>query len=348
MENNVTIENILHLLSECMRNAKIRKYTSLSMYNRIYMKLHNNPECFYRNIEIFEELFQRIKQHLEKLNETTDRKNERYIIEQIFISLRKLDSLCSHSIYYNSENYYDQQIKELKAKENKLNDELEKLRTKKEQSQNDEQIEQYKQELKLNKEQIKQYEQELEELKKKLDARENIKKQINIAFDELKKHTSHLIDEKTRLNWMFGIYAFLCFAVLTILIYFEYSYLSKWETAYSWIDYLPFYIPLPIVGGLLWIFISQMNRAQRQLIQVANTLYHIDYIEGLLLAINHISADANSASDKICNALDDLIKSHMLVPDGLSEQYLDTEISKDNINLSTFINLAKEVKEVIK
>jgi hypothetical protein len=38
----------------------------------------------------------------------------------------------------------------------------------------------------------------------------------------------------------------------------------------------------------------------------------------------------------------------MSSPDGLSEQSLDAEISKDNINLNTFLNLAKEVKEVIK
>lgn len=91
-----------------------------------------------------------------------------------------------------------------------------------------------------------------------------------------------------------------------------------------------------------------MNRAQRQLMQVANVLYHIDYVEGLLLAINLISSDVNTASEKICNVLDSLIKNYMSIPDGLSEQSLDKAISKDNINFHTFIKLAKEVKEVIK
>ena len=91
-----------------------------------------------------------------------------------------------------------------------------------------------------------------------------------------------------------------------------------------------------------------MNRAQRQLIQIANVLYHIDYVEGLLLAINQVSVDVNSASEKIGVILDYLIKNYMPTSDRLSEQSLDTEISKDKINLHAFLNIAKEVKEVFK
>lgn len=43
-----------------------------------------------------------------------------------------------------------------------------------------------------------------------------------------------------------------------------------------------------------------------------------------------------------------IIKNYMNTSDSLSEQSLDTEISKDNLDLHTFINLLKEVKEVIK
>lgn len=43
-----------------------------------------------------------------------------------------------------------------------------------------------------------------------------------------------------------------------------------------------------------------------------------------------------------------IIKNYMNTSDSLSEQSLDTEISKDNLDLHTFINLLKGVKEVIK
>lgn len=155
-------------------------------------------------------------------------------------------------------------------------------------------------------------------------------------------------DEKTRLNWMFYVYAVLSGCVLGLLAYFEYVYLSKWEAPTKLIDYLPFYIPVPIVGGLLWAFIYQMNRAQRQLMLVAYELYHVDYVEGLLLAINMVSPNVASATERIGNVLDVLIKKHISIPDELLEKSLDKEISKDNIDLNTFVNIAKEVKDVLK
>ncbi|MBP5318293.1 MAG: hypothetical protein J6Y77_02695 [Paludibacteraceae bacterium] len=154
--------------------------------------------------------------------------------------------------------------------------------------------------------------------------------------------------EKTRLNCMFNVYAILCVCVLGVLVYFEFVYLSKWQTPTKLIDYLPFYIPVPIVGGLLWAFIYQMNRAQRQLMLVAYELYHVDYVEGLLQAINMVSPNVTSASEKIGNVLDIMIKKHITTPSELFDFSLDKEISKDNIDLKTFVNVAKEVKDVIK
>lgn len=343
MENNIMLRDLQFLLKECMENEKISRSIILKKrINYIYSVLESNPICFYRHMEEFEYISQKIKSSLEQISGSVNKDREEICIMQIRRCINNLARLCSSNVDNNSENYYSQQINELQEKENTLNKELANLKQKNEEHQETEI------ELKRVKEQIKQYEIEKDELKKKLDARDNIKGKISEAFTELKRHISHLKTEKTRLNWMFYIYALLCVAVLAVLIVFEWNYLSNWEDADKWMDYLPFYIPVPIVGGLLWVFISQMNRAQRQLIQVANVLHHIDYVEGLLLAINHISTDVNSASDKICHVLDHLIKNHMSSPDGLSEQSLDAEISKDNVNLNTFLNLAKEVKEVIK
>lgn len=340
------IEEIQRLLKECVENEKINQSFILKRrVNYIYSTLEANPICLYKYIEEIKYTLPKIEISLEKIK-TGDNIDESIYLRRISMSILKLYNICrrssDQSSDYNSEKYYTQQIKELQEKETALNKEL--LDLKRENATHVEQ----ENELNSIKEQIKQYEAEKDELKKKLDARENIKERIYEAFNELKKHISHLSTEKTRLNWMFHIYAGLSCIVFVALVVFEYVYLSKWEGADKLIDYLPFYLPVPIVGGLLWLCISQMNRAQRQLIQVANALHHIDYIEGLLLAINHISADVNSASEKICNVLDHLIRNHMLTPDGLSEQYLEAEISKDNINLHTFINLAKEVKDVIK
>lgn len=341
IKNNDMIEEIQRLLIECMENENLNKSNILQRrINYIYSMLKVNPICFYKHFKEVELIIQNIKLFLKKAKNPND---ENYLyLARIRSLINKLHRLCLPDTDYNSEDYYIKQIGELKNKESELNKQLLNLKQK------EAEHEETENNLNYVKEQIKQYEIEIEELKKKSDARENIKVRISTAFEELKKHISHLKNEKTRLNWMFYIYAFLSICVFVGLIYFECKFLSQWKTGNKWVDYLHFYIPIPIFGGLLWVFISQMNRAQRQLMQVANALYHIDYVEGLLLAINQISTDVNSASDKICSVLNHLIKNHMSTSDNLSEQSLDAEISKDNINLNTFLNLAKEVKEVIK
>lgn len=338
-------DEILSILTQCMNNEKINRsgVSTKERINSLCSKISSDTIFYHRTIERAASLLGRIKGDIKRIEEETD--NHIYLrdFQSAIYELYRMSRMdeVSRLIDYNSEKYYSKQIQELQEKEKNLNKELSALKQK-----TAEHAEKEK-ELVIIKEQIKQSKAEKEELKRKLDARENMKERISTAFVELKKHISPLKKEKTRLNWMFYSYAFLCAVVLGILVYFEFSYLSKWEGAKNWLDCLPYYIPVPIAGGLLWAFIYQMNRAQRQLMQVANVLYHIDYVEGLLLAINLVSADVKSASEKISNVLDNLIKNYMSTPDSLSEQSLDAEISKDNINLHTFINLAKEVKEVI-
>ena len=65
-------------------------------------------------------------------------------------------------------------------------------------------------------------------------------------------------------------------------------------------DYLPFYLPVPLNAGLFGFFIYQMKRMQRQLIILTEKLHHVKlHIEGLLLAINTLSPALFKASIKI-------------------------------------------------
>ena len=338
-----TRDELLSILKES-QNTMLYDPAIPGLINMLYLKLSSDSVIYYKTIEKAKGLFDRMRSDLVEIRKKTGGS----IYHRDFVSaIKEINLTCNlenprQFLDYNSENYYSKQIKEWKDKAAKLNKEIEELK------QSNEKYEEKEKELETIKGKIDRIQIEKDELLRKIDAQNNIQNKISEAFSELKKHISPLEKEKTRLNWMFGVYAFLCVCVLGILVYFEFSYLSKWEGAEKWIDYLPFYIPVPIVGGLLWAFIYQMNRAQRQLIQVANVLYHIDYVEGLLLAINLVSVDVSSASEKISNVLDSLIKNYMSIPDSLSEQSLDMEISKDNLNLHTFINLAKEVKDVIK
>ena len=237
-----------------------------------------------------------------------DNEGKKELIRRILFLYQRIRNNGMSDSEYNTEDYYKKTIEELENRIKDLNTTL------KESKESNEKKNEIRKELEERKEQIRQITADKEELEKKLDAQENIKKKITDAFEGLKKHISHLEEEKKRLNWMFNVYAFLCVCVLGILVYFEFVYLSKWEAPTKLIDYLPFYIPVPIVGGLLWAFIYQMNRAQRQLMLVAYELYHVDYVEGLLQAINMVSPNVTSASEKIGNVLDILIKKHITIP----------------------------------
>lgn len=54
-----------------------------------------------------------------------------------------------------------------------------------------------------------------------------------------------------------------------------------------------------------------MNRAQKQLVILANQLYEIEYIEGLLLGLNTLSIDVKDSMTKINNAISRLIDNHI-------------------------------------
>lgn len=350
-------------LREILKNSNIRRRTHPERINYIYSKL-SLFSFYYKNIEILNPILKQIKLNVENIKKHPDdihylAKLDFYI-EHLYNIIRNIDD---RPLGNNSEEYYEEQIKVLKSKEDALKKELDNLKQRiedydkkdsyiKEQIQlsatKELELKKKEEELNFIKEQIQQSEIEKEELKKKLDAFNNMQYRIRMAFEELKEHTLNLKSEKKRLNWMFYIYAVLCIGVLGLLVYFEVDYLSEWKGVDKWIDYLQYYVPIPILGGLLWAFVFQMNRAQRQLMQIANVLHHIDYVEGLMLAIPIVSVDVNSASEKICNILDNLIKNYMNTSDSLSEQSLNSEISKDNINLHNFVGIAKELKEVFK
>lgn len=345
--SNERLNHILKSIFEKTKYAKIAYNTKkiLDWFSSDPGLYEQNP--FWRHY-VYE--LERAYEDIEACEQGSD--DYRIKRRQLYGSLNGLYELCKHinndrgDSDYNSKNYYENQISTLENKIVNLNQQLS------ESQQSQEQKEELTKELENTKEQLEQAKSNNEELKKALDAQENLKGKISQAFVELKKHIKPLEVEKKRLNWMFYAYAGLCVCVLALLVYFEYKYLLRWVDIKSneikLIDYLPFYIPVPIVGGLLWVFMYQMNRAQRQLMVVANVLYHVDYIEGLLLAINMISPNVATASEKISQVLDNLIRNYISMPNGQFERSLDKEISKDSINVNTFIDLAKKVKDVIK
>ena len=283
-----------------------------------------------------------IERTLKNYEKQDDVRKIDYLRSRVYIIYRALKyelekKESSDSSSYNSNEYFQRYIDELKARL----DELEKH--------NSEESETIKLEKEETQKQLRKILYEFEQQKKKDDASDKLEKDFSLAFAKLKKHIEPLISEKKRLNWMFYVYAVLSLIVLVGLIILEFVYISKWDTANeSWVYYLRYYIPVPLAGALLWAFIYQMNRAQRQLVLLSNQLYLIDYIEGILMTIPVVSPNVDIAAEKISNVLEDMVRRYINVPNILSEDTLDKAFSRDSIDIHALLDWAKNVKDVIK
>ena len=175
---------------------------------------------------------------------------------------------------------------ELKKKNSELTEELNKLNML---------IESYRQEkhrltalqLEVDKmnELVKKYKIELEENRKRDDAINNWKNKISEAFKGLEGPLNRLVDEHKRLEWLYNVYKWSSAVLVFFLIIIEvvvYVKIVCSDTYPTWDQYLPMALPVPITLGLLWGFITQMNRAQRQMVVLSNKIHEIKYTEGLL------------------------------------------------------------------
>ena len=255
----------------------------------------------------------------------------------IFNSLDYLIKLCQERsrIGYNTERYYENRIENLKKKIETLYD---KKRTEDQSfsdvstmTQNNENLQKQNDDLRdklheLNKKienaqnLIKQYEFEKEESLKRNDAIENWKKKISDAFECLQIPISKLKQEHRRLEVLYNVYKrasialVLLLIIIDIIICIKIIYLNTYP---SWEQYWTMILPVPVAIGLLWGFITQMNRAQRQMVVLARHICEIEYIEGLLQALNTLSVDIGESMSKINEAISRLIDNHLHNMDGM-------------------------------
>jgi len=115
----------------------------------------------------------------------------------------------------------------------------------------------------------------------------------------------------------------------------------------SFKEYLTIYLPLPVAGALLWGFIYQMNRAQRQLIVLAKSIHKVEYIQGLLLSINKLAPTIDDGITRINLALDKLINNYFNEKECNSEEDIIREEKKDLVPVDSFIKLLREIKGVV-
>ena len=114
--------------------------------------------------------------------------------------------------------------------------------------------------------------------------------------------------------WLYDIYkksSIGCVVFLLIIEIIVYLKIVFSDTYPTWEQYLPMALPVPVTLGLLWGFITQMNRAQRQMVVISNKIHEIKYTEGLLQALNTLSVDIGESMSKINDAISRLIDNHL-------------------------------------
>lgn len=255
---------------------------------------------------------------------------------------------------YNSEKYYKDQIKQLELQKKSLEEELKEKQeeSKINQERTTEEINEKEEELRKAEEQIRNYQLELEEKKKQENAISEWRAKIKTTFVDLSGYLSPIKDEHQRLKYLYRTYAALTGIVVIFIVVLEIIICCKFSSTESfpgWKDHLILLLPIPASGALLWAFISQLNRAQRQLVLLAKHIHEIEYTEGLLLSLNSLSIDMEDSMKRVNSAIDRLLDNHLSM--GIEvcrcdEDSIIKEEKKDMVPVDLILKLIKEVKGV--
>ena len=154
-----------------------------------------------------------------------------------------------------------------------------------------------------------------QKIKKKMNL-EDETKELQNKMSPLTSNSQDLLKEltceKKRLNVTFYVYAFLIIIVIGFLIGWETYLISSLYQEFppkDWMKCIILYLPIPISAGLLWAFIYQMNRAQRQLMRIAERIHTIKYKNALINTSTNLYSDGLKNEDHVAKLIDGIMKS---------------------------------------
>ena len=244
----------------------------------------------------------------------------------------------------NSVEFYRNRLNTLKNKVNEL--ELEK-------KQNDQKSKQKDEELQRLSLAIKEEEKKIEAKGRQEDAQSSWNKKIEEAFQRLNEYQKPLLAEKNRLVvlfWVFGVLSVAALVLVVLAIYMAGHKIYSAAGTATLASYLPYYSPIPMIGVLLWVFIVQMNREQRQLIVLTQHLHNLSYTEGLLKSINIFAPGIEDAVSRINTTVDKLLDNHLSLHPALilKEESLSRSDKNQGASISEMTALLKEIRELVR
>lgn len=300
------------------------------------------------------------------------------ILEQIIMQacqsclaeLRGKDS--QFAVALNSPHFYQQEIAKYEQMLGALRQEIEDLRQHRAQDHRlTKEKEQYLRELSRR---LEEYKKKEVQVRAREDARQTWKEKIERAFDVLRGNQSRKAErndvkegdseakvgrrkkaddpiqvERKRLCELYWIYNGLSAIMVVVLVVAEIGICVKLACVDGmpvWHEYLFLVVPIPIAVGLLWGFITQANRAQRQRVVLSKLLHDIRYIEAIMLAMNELSLDVESSVQRINLALDKLLERYLMSGTyGVEEVSLKNEEKKDAVPYDLLISVINELRK---
>lgn len=337
--DEIGIRELLTLILNGLDEYKLVGFNSSSFYEDEVKKL----------TEDIKEKSQEVNTYVDTVYDINNKSNEVQNLRLELDRLRKQLEIEKNNNLDRSTtslHYYAELVKaqnKLNEKEKELREALEKKK----------ELEVTRRELTEQQKLVAQYKAEQQKAKEKESAIENWKVKIKTAFGVLNDPINKLVDEHKRLEWLYNVYKWSSTVLVFFLIIIEivvYVKIVCSDTYPTWDQYLPMALPVPITLGLLWGFITQMNRAQRQMVVLSNKIHEIKYTEGLLQALNTLSVDIGESMSKINDAISHLIDNHLRNMDSMRLDEKDlSKIEKQNAlpieqipELIKLINKSKE------
>ena len=167
---------------------------------------------------------------------------------------------------------------------------------------------------------------------------------IQQAFVALKKCTSTIEEEKNIASNEYQriiniIYVLSTLVVVWLISIYKAIFISHIFFG-GWVNFLPYYLPIPLFLVVFWVLIVQKNRASKLSITLSDELYRIRYMEGILLAINKLSDNSESSITRINKALDVMVESflHQVEKTNIDEKGIEA-IEKKELNTNKYIQI---------
>ena len=332
----VGVKDLLNIILEALEKDETKGINSSNFYEAKVKELTKSIEKDSKATNDYLRIVNYIDHksiELEELKRELEQANKKLEEEKRKNSAKRLTELKSYE-------EYSRLLNELNEAKHKLIEAQEKKK----------ELEGLKKSLEEQKKLATRYKLELEKAKEKENAIENWKTKISDAFKGLKIPIDRLEKEHQRLKSLYNIYKWASSALVLILVAIEFIVCQKINNAIllpTWEQYWTTILPIPVVVGLLWGFITQMNRAQRQMVVLARQIYEVEYIEGLLQALNTLSVDIGESMSKINEAISHLIDNHLRNMDGIhiDETTLQKLEKQDALPYEKIPELIKLIKD---